>query len=90
MEKKSNTRTTGKTPKKSPINEISKVLVGADNSEEEFELSIRQKKSVLKELNGVCLELADKSFSEDASPELGVEVTLQEDKFPSFVPIKLR
>lgn len=83
MEKRSNTRTPGKTPKKSPINEISKVLVGADNSEEEFELSIRQKKNVLKELNGVCLELAEKSFSGDASPELGVKVTLQEDDLAS-------
>ena len=69
-----------KTSRQSPINQISKALVGIDNSDQEFEQSLRLKKSVLKELNGVRLVLADKIFSDsdEAPPESGVEAIVSE------------
>ena len=69
-----------KTSKQSPINQISQALVGGNNSEQEFERSLRLKKSVLKELNGVCLELGERYFSdeEEAAPKSEAEAIVSE------------
>jgi len=91
-EKKSNITTlqgsAGKASIQSPIHQISKVLIGGDNSEQEFERSLRLKKSMLKELNGVCLELADKLYDE-AAPESGVvEAIVSENNRGDTLPSK--
>ena len=78
-----------KSSKNSPINQISKALVGDSGSGKEFEQSLRMKKNVLKELNGVCLELGERYFSGEDSPDPDQEVISLEQRVEENTPASI-